>query len=136
MIFKTLTGSTKRVKKSKNHLIKWDKESRSKFQFNVKQFLKKYWSNDMVFEEMPMAGSRMSFDFYNATQNIAIEVQGQQHVKYTPFFHGAAKSNFVGQIRRDHDKQKYCELNKIRLIEIYPDDDITEESFRKLGLKI
>lgn len=136
MIFKTLTGSTKRIKKPKNHLIKWDKESRSKFQFNVKQFLKKYWSNDMVFEEMPMAGSRMTFDFYNATQNIAIEVQGQQHVRYTPYFHGTTKSKFIGQIRRDNDKQKYCELNKINLIEIYPDDNITEDSFRKLGLKI
>lgn len=136
MIFKTLTGSTKRIKKPKNHLINWDEKSRSKFQFNVKQFLKKYWSNDMVFEEMPMAGSRMTFDFYNATQNLAIEVQGQQHVKYTPYFHGKAKSNFIGQIRRDNDKQKYCELNKIKLIEVYPDDDITEECFRKLGLKI
>lgn len=136
MIFKTLTGSTKRIKKPKNHLIKWSGDSRSKFQFNVKQFLQKYWKHDMVFEELPLAGSRMTFDFYNATQNIAIEVQGQQHIKYTPFFHGKAKSNFLGQIRRDNDKQKYCELNKIRLIEIYPNDPIDEQSFKKLGLDI
>lgn len=136
MIFKTLNGSNKRIKKPKNHLIKWESKSRSKFQFNVKQFLKKYWSTDVVFEEMPMAGSRMTFDFYNATQNVAIEVQGQQHIKYTPFFHGKAKSNFLGQIRRDSEKQKYCEINKIKLIEIYPDDNINEESLRGLGLKI
>jgi hypothetical protein len=136
MIFKTLNGSTKRIKKPKNHLIKWAAPSRSKFQFNVKQFLEKYWKSDMVFEELPLAGSRMSFDFYNATQNIAIEVQGQQHTKYTPFFHGKAKSNFLGQIRRDNDKQKYCEINKIKLIEVYPKDQITEESMRKLGLNI
>lgn len=136
MIFKTLTGSTKRIKKPKNHLIKWSADSRSKFQFNVKQFLKKYWERDLVFEEMPMAGSRMTFDFYNATQNIAIEVQGQQHIKYTPYFHGKAKSNFLGQIRRDTEKQKYCELNKIKLIEIYPNDEISEESLRELGLNI
>ena len=90
----------------------------------------------MVFEELPLAGSKMTFDFYNATQNIAIEVQGEQHIKYTPYFHGAAKSNFIGQIRRDHDKEKYCKLNKIKLIEIYPKDDISEDSLRKLGLNI
>ena len=89
-----------------------------------------------MFEEMPMAGSRMTFDFYNATQNIAIEVQGQQHIKYTPYFHGKAKSNFLGQIRRDTEKQKYCEINKIKLIEIYPKDKISEESLRELGLNI
>jgi hypothetical protein len=136
MIFKTLTGSTKRLKKPKNYLIKWDEASRSKFQYNVKQFLKKYWSTDMVFEELPMVGSRMSFDFYNATQNVAIEVQGEQHIKFTPFFHGTAKSNFLGQIRRDTEKQKYCELNSIKLIEIYPKDEISIESFRSLGLII
>lgn len=136
MIFKTLTGSTKRLKKPKNYLINWEQASRSKFQYNVKQFLKKYWNTDMVFEELPMVGSRMSFDFYNATQNVAIEVQGEQHIKFTPFFHGEAKSNFLGQIRRDTEKQKYCELNSIKLIEIYPKDEISLESFRSLGLII
>ena len=136
MIFKTLTGSTKRLKKPKNYLIKWDEPSRSKFQYNVKQLLKTYWSMDMVFEELPMVGSKMSFDFYNATQNVAVEVQGEQHIKFTPYFHGAAKSNFLGQIRRDNEKQKYCELNSIKLIEIYPKDEISAESFRSLGLII
>jgi hypothetical protein len=136
MIFKTLTGSQKRLKKPKQYLINWEKESRSKFQYNVKTFLKKYWSQDMVFEELPLAGSKMSFDLFNASQNVAVEVQGQQHIKYTPYFHGKAKSNFLGQIRRDNDKQKYCELNGIKLIEIYPKDKLTEELFKSLGLVI
>ncbi len=90
----------------------------------------------MVFEELPLAGSKMSFDLFNASQNVAVEVQGQQHIKYTPYFHGAAKSNFLGQIRRDNDKQKYCELNGIKLIEIYPKDELSEELFKSLGLVI
>jgi hypothetical protein len=136
MIFTTLAGSKKRLKKPKQYLIQWDKKSRSKFQYNVKTFLKKYWSQDMVFEELPLAGSKMSFDLFNASQNVAVEVQGQQHIKYTPYFHGAAKSNFLGQIRRDNDKQKYCELNGIKLIEIYPKDELSEELFKSLGLVI
>ena len=77
MIFKTLTGGSKRLSKPKKYLIKWDEPSGSKRQFEVKQFLKKYWQSDFVFEEFPIVGTRMSFDFYNASQNIAIEVQGE-----------------------------------------------------------
>ena len=53
MRFKTLTGAIRTVKKSKNFLIDWDGKSRSKIQFNVKQYLKKYWLKHIVFEEFP-----------------------------------------------------------------------------------
>ena len=88
MIFKTLVGSTKREKKPKKYLIKWTASSRSKLQYSVKEFIQPYWDIDIVFEEFPIAGTKMSFDFYNSNKNIAIEVQGGQHLKYTPFFHG------------------------------------------------
>ena len=76
MIFKTLTGSSKRVSKAKKYLIQWNSSSRSKMQFNVKQYLKKYWSNDIVFEEFPIAGTKMTFDFYNPNKKVAIEHNG------------------------------------------------------------
>lgn len=136
MIFKTLTGSTKRLSKPKKYLIDWNKPSRSKRQFAVKQFLKKYWGLDFVFEEMPLVGSRMSFDFYNATNNIAIEVQGEQHLKYTPFFHGKAKSNFISQIRRDNSKEQYCKLNNIKFIEVYPKDDLSVSLLKSLEIDV
>jgi len=130
MIFKTLVGSTKRVKKPKTYLIKWGASSRSKLQYSVKEFIKPYWDMDIVFEEFPIAGTKMSFDFYNSNKNIAIEVQGGQHLKYTPFFHGKSKSTFLSQIRRDNDKQKFCELNNIKLVEIYPNDVLSEDLFK------
>lgn len=134
MIFKTLTGSSKRVKKPKNYLIKWDDKSLSKLQFSTKQFLKPYWCTDIVFEEFPVVGTKMRFDFYNSNQNIAVEVQGGQHLKYTPFFHGKSKSTFLSQIRRDNDKQKFCELNNIKLVEIYPNDDLSLDLFKSFGV--
>ena len=112
MVFKTLTGSSKRVKKPKNYLIKWDGQSLSKLQFSTKQFLKSYWDVDIVFEEFPIPGTRMRFDFYNSNKNIAVEVQGGQHLKYTPFFHGKSKSTFLSQIRRDNDKQKILRIEQ------------------------
>jgi len=134
MVFKTLVGSSKRVKTPKKYLIQWNGQSRSKLQFSVKKFMEPYWNTDIVFEEFPIAGTRMSFDFYNSNKNIAIEVQGGQHLKYTPFFHGKSKSTFLQQIRRDNDKQKFCELNGIKLVEIYPDDNLSLDLFKSFGV--
>jgi hypothetical protein len=134
MRFKTLTGATRTVKKAKNFLIDWDGKSRSKIQYNAKQFLKKYWSNHIVFEEFPVAGTKLSLDFYNANKKIAVEVQGKQHTKYVPFFHGKNKINYINQLKRDQDKLKFCELNDIQLVEIYDGDEITEKLFETFGV--
>ena len=134
MRFKTLMGATRTVKKAKKYLIDWDGKSRSKIQYSAKQFLKKYWSNHIVFEEFPVAGTRLSLDFYNANKKIAIEVQGRQHTKYVPFFHGKNKINYINQLRRDQDKLKFCELNDIQLIEIYDGDEVNEKLFESFGV--
>jgi hypothetical protein len=134
MRFKTLIGANRTVKKAKKYLIDWDGKSRSKIQYNAKQFLKKYWSNHIVFEEFPVAGTRLSLDFYNANKKIAIEVQGRQHTKYVPFFHGKNKINYINQLRRDQDKLKFCELNDIQLVEIYDGDEVNEKLFETFGV--
>lgn len=136
MVFKTLVGSSKRVSKPKKYLIDWDAESRSKMQYNCKQFLKTYWSNDIVFEEFPVAGTRLSIDFYNSNKLIAVEVQGGQHLKYVPHFHGKSKSSFLHQLRRDKDKQEFCKLNGIKLVEIYPGDEVSIELFKSFGVRL
>lgn len=136
MIFKTLTGSKKRLSKPKNYIIKWNESSRSKRQYEVKQFLKKFWHDDFVFEEFPMVGTRLSFDFYNSSKNVMVEVQGEQHLKHTPFFHGNAKSQFVSQIRRDNDKLNFCKLNKIPMVEVYPKDELNEDLFISFGITL
>jgi len=135
MLFKTLTGSQKRVMRPKKYLIDWDAKSKSNIQFNAKQFLKEYWSNHVVFEEFPVAGTRLRFDFYNANKNVAIEINGQQHVKFVPFFH-KRRSNFVSQIRRDQQKIDFCELNSIKLIEIYSESELNRKKFIELGLHL
>ena len=134
MLFKPLVGSSKRVKNAKKYLIEWDSSSRSKMQFTVKQYLKQYWLHDIVFEEFPLVGSKMTFDFYNPNKNVIVEVQGGQHLKHTPFFHGKSKSNFLNQIKRDNDKQKFCQINNIDLVEIYPDDELSVDLFKSFGV--
>ena len=136
MKFKTLTGSTKRVPNIKKKLIDWEKSSRSKFQYRVKKFLEPYWENHVVFEEFPIVGTRMSLDLYNANKKIAVEVQGGQHTKYVPHFHGGYKNNFIAQLNRDQDKLKFCQLNDITLIEVYEKDSLNKKLFRKYGVDL
>lgn len=136
MKFKTIHGSLKRVPKVRNYLIDWDGESKSKIQFNTKKFLKDYWQNHVVFEEFPVAGTRLSLDFYNATKKIAIEVQGAQHRKYVPFFHGGHKSNYLDQLRRDKQKMEFCSINEIKLMEVYDGDVINISLFEKFGINL
>ena len=134
MKFKTLTGAQRRVSNIKKHLIDWDQKSRSKFQFEVKKFLEPFWINHVVFEEFPIVGTKMSLDLYNANKKIAIEVQGGQHTKYVPYFHGGYKNNYIAQLDRDHKKMQFCELNDILLVEIYSKDEINVETFEKCGV--
>ena len=134
MKFKTLTGSTRKVIGVQKYIIDWDSSSKSKFQKSVKDFLRDYWNRHVVFEEFPVAGTRMTFVFYNANEKVAIEVQGGQHTKYVPFFHGNYKNNYLMQLKRDHQKHDFCELNDIKLVEIYEKDKLSKDFFKKLDI--
>ena len=119
MTFKTLLGKRRRIKRPVIYLINWEKNRRSKLQSKVKDFLKVFWDGDVVFEEFPVVGTRLTIDFYNATKNIAIEVQGNQHTKYNKFFHKGNKMNYLDQLKRDDEKLSFCNLNNIKLLEVH-----------------
>ena len=134
MIFKSITGREQKMRNPTKYLIKWDKKCRSKLQKKVKDLLYKYWKVDVVFEEFPVLGSRMTIDFYNANKNIAIEVDGMQHYKYNKFFHSNSKHKFLEQLKRDEQKELFCESNSIKLIRIMETDKIDEELLKKLKI--
>ena len=131
MNFKTLYGKEKPIRNPHKYKIKWNGKSRSKFQKNVKKYLYGYWKYDAVYEEFKVAGTQLTLDFYNHTQKIAIEVQGAQHLQFVKHFH-KTRANFLRQIRRDDKKMDFCEINDIKLLQIYPDDELSEEYFTKL----
>ena len=116
------------------YLIKWNSKCRSKIQKKVKDLLYKHWSSDVVFEEFPVLGSRMTIDFYNANKNIAIEVDGNQHYKYNKFFHANSRQKFLDQLKRDEKKETFCEMNSITLVRIIESDKIDDDLL--INLKI
>lgn len=100
------------------YLIDWNKKSRSKLQFNVKQFLKPFWQYQIVYEEFPVYGTRMSVDILNFTKKIAVEVNGPQHRKFNAFFHNNSKAKYHESIKRDWLKTEWLEKNGFEIIEI------------------
>ena len=115
------------------YIIKWDGKSRSKAQFKVKQFLKPYWLANIVYEEFPVYGTRMSVDILNATKKIAIEVQGKQHSNFSRFFHANSRMKYLESIKRDLKKAEWLEKNNFKLIEVeYNEvDQLTKSFFEK-----
>ena len=104
------------------YLINWNKKSRSKIQFKVKKFLEPFWKSNVVYEEFPVYGTRMSVDILNATKKIAIEVQGRQHSEFNKFFHGNSRLKYLEGIKRDIKKAEWLEKNGFILLEVEEDE--------------
>jgi very-short-patch-repair endonuclease len=134
MIFLTTTGREQKLKNSTKYLIDWDKKCRSKLQKKVKDLLYPNWVSDIVFEELPVLGTRMTLDFYNANKKLAVEVDGNQHYKYNKFFHSNSRQNFLSQLQRDEKKEYFCEINQIKLVRILERDTIDEELLKRLDI--
>tara|TARA_R110000824_G_scaffold20482_5_gene77111 strand:+ start:10927 stop:11352 length:426 start_codon:yes stop_codon:yes gene_type:complete len=128
MIFLCINGREKKVRNSVKYLIDWKTKCKSGIQKTVKNLLCDYWFADVVFEEFPVAGTRLSFDFFNATKNIAVEVDGNQHYKYNKFFHSNSRQNFLSQLKRDEKKEYFCEINNINLLRVL-ESEIVEKTF-------
>jgi very-short-patch-repair endonuclease len=128
MIFLCTNGRKKKIANSVKYLIDWDADCKSGIQKKVKNVLYDNWFADVVFEEFPVAGTRLTFDFFNATRNIAVEVDGNQHYKYNKFFHSNSRQNFLSQLQRDEKKEYFCEINNIELIRIL-ESEIVEGKF-------
>jgi very-short-patch-repair endonuclease len=135
MIFLCINGRKKKIANSAKYLIDWDANCRSGIQKKVKNVLLDNWFADVVFEEFPVAGTRLTFDFFNATRNIAIEVDGNQHYKYNKFFHSNSRQNFLSQLKRDEKKEYFCEINNIMLFRILESEILKGEFPDKFFLK-
>jgi len=133
-MFLTTTGRQHKIKNSSRYLIKWKKDCKSKIQKRIKDMLYPHWGADIVFEELPVAGTRMTLDFYNANKKIAVEVDGNQHYKFNKFFHSNSRQNFLAQLQRDDKKEYFCEINQIKLVRILESDTLSEELLRQLEI--
>jgi hypothetical protein len=64
-------------------------------------------------------------DFWLPLRNKIIEVHGEQHYKFVPFFHGT-QLNFLASKANDNKKKEWCLINGIVLVEL-PFNESTEQ---------
>lgn len=65
-------------------------------------------------------------DFYLPDYNTIIEYNGEQHYKYTPYFHRGGLLDFERQQKRDNYIRNYCKKESINLIEIKYTQDFND----------
>lgn len=122
MKFKTRTGRVKDIPIHR-YLIDWTaKKYDSEFSTEVIRLLEPYWRRDIILTQVPVAGTRMSYDFVNITKKIVLENDGEQHGRYNSFMHNGSPLNYGAQITRDLDKDALAELNGFQMVRIKPED--------------
>ena len=129
MKFLSLKGKVYNVNIT-DYLIRWDRVV-SKPQKAVKDFLYKYWKNDVVLEEFRCPGSLLRIDIFNASKRIAVEVSPAQHTSYNEFFHKGNRANYLASLKRDMQKAEFCKVNNIILVEIFDEDGPINKKFFK-----
>ena len=115
--------------------IRNDRSKRSFYHIRAREIIKDIFHGYTVLEEVKLPGSVnpakrsvLYLDFFISNVKIAIEVHGQQHFKYTPFFH-KSKAGFLKAKARDRNKAEWCDINDINLIVLRFDE--SEEYWRE-----
>lgn len=80
-------------------------------------FKKPFYKIRPDFLKNDVTGYNLEIDLYNDDLKLAVEVQGDQHYKFTPFFH-RNKDAFLNQKYRDVMKKEKCKNKGITLIEV------------------
>ena len=112
------------------------KESRSKFQNKVGEWLTELYPRYEILEEFRIPSSRMSVDFFIPRVGLVVECQGKQHQEHNNFFHGDRVNNtkFGEQKIRDTEKGGWVDENGFDLLEVF--EQTTKEEFICLNRSI
>ena len=117
----------------KEYLLKLKKNNgkfKSTYHKKAYELFKSIYPLYTVYEETKLCGTKndLYIDIFCPSLQMMIEVQGEQHEKFNPFFH----QNIAGYARsrgRDAEKRNWCELNGITLIELVYNE--SEEQWKK-----
>lgn len=101
----------------------------SSYHVAARKLLKEMFLFDQIREEVFLPGCKGSLylDFFLPLRKLAVEVQGEQHYRFIPHFHGQQiERGFVAGQKRDRDKREFCEINSIILVEFPYTESVNE----------
>lgn len=100
------------------HIAKGKLTNKSSFHLMARKLITSTFPTLQILEEVsiPLRKSETLYlDFYLPLPKICIEVHGEQHFKFVPFYHNTILS-FLKSQKRDKEKTEWCEKNNIRQI--------------------
>jgi hypothetical protein len=126
MITCDLDGHTHKWHVSDHVITSNKRKSRSEYHLKARDLLVEKYPTLVICEEIPIIlhkGQSVYLDFYLPLLKLCVEVNGEQHFKYTPYFHGSTQM-FLKACQRDREKKEWCEINGIRFVELNYNEDI------------
>lgn len=107
---------------------------RSKRHMEILLELERRYPSLKVEEEFHI-GENLMIDIYVPSLFLAIEVDGEQHDKFNPFFHNNNVLFFNKQKKRDRRKEYLCKLKDINLFRVKSFDKRSPEEILSEILK-
>jgi hypothetical protein len=97
------------------HISKGRIHDKSSFHLAARKLLVEMFPTLQILEEVPIPlrkSETLYLDFYLPLIKRVVEVHGEQHYKFIPFYH-SSKINFLKSQKRDNEKKEWCEKNGI-----------------------
>ena len=89
---------------------------KSSFHLEARALLTSYFPTLQILEEIPISirkSETLYLDFYLPLIKTCVEVHGQQHYEFVPFYHHDIRG-FWKTKKRDREKTDWCAMNNIR----------------------
>lgn len=104
----------------KGYISKATATNKSSHHITARKLLHNLFPTFQILEEVSIpirSKETLYLDFYLPLLKKCIEVHGEQHYKFIPFYH-STKLNFLKAKKRDNEKREWCEINGIDYIEL------------------
>lgn len=102
--------------------------NKSSFHLQARELISNTFPTLQILEEVPIPlrkSETLYLDFYLPLKKLCIEVHGEQHYKFVPFYHHNILS-FLKSQKRDREKQEWCSNNGISYVE-FPFDETEDQ---------
>lgn len=102
----------------KGYVSKATATNKSSYHIAARKMLHKMYPTLQILEEVSIPINRketLFLDFYIPISKKCIEVHGEQHYKFVPFYH-TNKLSFLRAQKKDKQKEQWCEKNLIKYI--------------------
>jgi hypothetical protein len=93
---------------------------KSSHHLRARQLIASIYPTLQILEEVPIPirkSETLYLDFYLPLKKLCIEVHGEQHYKFIPFYHNNIMG-FLKAQKNDREKKEWCSYNNISVVEL------------------